>query len=153
MMNWAADDAAAAANKVQSEQAYDINNEQNRATIEAQELTVKLAEINLEKYLSGDFKQQLQDLDGNVIMGNVVGRNGINGGPHQGPGDILPNITHTAGIEVFSPLIRIHGTVIAGNHITGNYYGIWTRLVPALQRSANTYSRVRVPVFQLFKPL
>ncbi len=94
-----------------------------------------------------------QDLNGNVIMDNTVGRNAINGGPHGGPGDRLPNLIHTAGIEVFSPLIRLRGTVIFGNHITGDYYGIWTRLVQPLQRGANSYSRVHSPLVQLFKPL
>lgn len=94
-----------------------------------------------------------QDIDGNVIVGNNIGRNAVNGGPNHGPGDVLPGVTHTAGILIFSPFEPVSGTVIEGNRISGNYFGIWTRLVPPLNRNLNTYSHVHAPVHQLFRPV
>jgi parallel beta-helix repeat protein len=94
-----------------------------------------------------------QDLNGNVLLDNIIGRNAVNGGPNHGPGDVLPGVTHTAGILIFSPFSPITGTVIEGNRISNNYFGIWTRLVPPLDRSLNTFKRVHTAVHQLYRPV
>jgi parallel beta-helix repeat protein len=89
-----------------------------------------------------------QDLNGNVLVGNVIGRNAINGGPNGGPGDVGPGVTHTTGILIWSAFKPITGTVIVGNRITNNYFGVWTRLVIARDRAANIFRHVRFPVYQ-----
>ncbi len=58
----------ALANKVTSEQQYKLNVDQSDSNIKSQELTVEVAKINLEKYMKGDYMQQIQDLDGNIQL-------------------------------------------------------------------------------------
>jgi parallel beta-helix repeat protein len=91
-----------------------------------------------------------QNLNGNVIKGNVLGRNAV-GGSTGHPGDSDAAVTHTVGILVWSWIDPLKGTVISGNHIAHNYFGIWTEHVPAMKRSANSYRHVRVPLFQRAK--
>jgi parallel beta-helix repeat protein len=88
-----------------------------------------------------------QDLNGNIIRDNVIGRNAV-GGAHGGPGDDDGGIHHTAGILVWSKVTRITRIQVSGNHINQNYFGIWTKNVPRLQRAANHYVHVRVPLSQ-----
>jgi parallel beta-helix repeat protein len=88
-----------------------------------------------------------QDLNGNVIRDNIVGRNAL-GAPNEGPGDGDAGIHQTAGILVWSAFGRITGLQVSGNHISGNYFGIWTQRAPQLRRDANRYSNVRVPLSQ-----
>jgi parallel beta-helix repeat protein len=88
-----------------------------------------------------------QDLNGNVIRDNVIGRNAI-GGAHGGPGDGDGGIHHTAGILAWSKLTKITRIEVSGNRISQNYFGIWTKNVPRLQRSANHYTHVLVPLSQ-----
>ncbi len=88
-----------------------------------------------------------QDLDGNVIWNNVIGRNGL-GGPHGGPGDADAGVRHTAGILVWSDVTRLTGISIAGNRISHDYFGIWSKRSSRVRRSANRYRHVRVPVRQ-----
>jgi parallel beta-helix repeat protein len=88
-----------------------------------------------------------QDLNDNVIQDNVIGLNAI-GGSTGGPGDGDGGVTHTTGILVWSSVTKIRRIRIAGNRITDDYFGIWTRHAPHLRRSANRYRRVRVPVMQ-----
>jgi parallel beta-helix repeat protein len=88
-----------------------------------------------------------QNLDGNIIKGNVLGRNAL-GTPGGHPGDGDAGVTHTVGILVWSWVDMLKGTKISGNHIAHNYFGIWTQHVPQLKRSANRYRHVRVALFQ-----
>ncbi len=89
-----------------------------------------------------------QDLSGNVIRDNVIGRNGISGGSNNGPGDGEAGIHHTAGILVWSAYARIASLQVAGNRISDNHFGIWTKHAPHLRRRANRFRRVRVPLSQ-----
>jgi parallel beta-helix repeat protein len=84
-----------------------------------------------------------QDLNGNVIRDNVIGRNAVNG-----PGDGDAGIHHTAGILVWSAKTRITRLHVSGNRISRDYFGIWTRNTPRLKRAANHYRHVRVPLRQ-----
>jgi parallel beta-helix repeat protein len=88
-----------------------------------------------------------QNLNGNVIRDNIVGRNAL-GDPNSGPGDDDAGIHHTAGILVWSAFSRITRLQVSGNRISGNYFGIWTQNAPPMPRAANHYSQVRVPLSQ-----
>ncbi len=88
-----------------------------------------------------------QDLNGNVVEDNVVGRNAI-GGAKGGPGDDDAGMHQTAGILVWSGFTRITQLTVSGNHVSDNYFGIWTQLAPPLSRAANRYVNVRVPLRQ-----
>jgi hypothetical protein len=89
-----------------------------------------------------------QDLNGNVIRNNVIGRNGISGGANNGPGDGEAGIHHTAGILVWSAYTKITQIQISGNRISDDHFGIWTKHAPDLRRRANHYRHVRVPLSQ-----
>ncbi|HZU60653.1 MAG TPA: right-handed parallel beta-helix repeat-containing protein, partial [Solirubrobacteraceae bacterium] len=67
-----------------------------------------------------------QYLDGNVILNNIVGRNAL-GSPSSGPGDGDGGVKRTTGILVWSWVTKITGTRIAGNRISHDYFGIWTK--------------------------
>jgi parallel beta-helix repeat protein len=88
-----------------------------------------------------------QDLNGNVIRDNVVGRNAL-GGSHGGPGDGDAGIHQTAGILVWSWRTRITRIDVSGNHIGENYFGIWTKNTPRLSRAANQFRNVTVHLSQ-----
>lgn len=88
-----------------------------------------------------------QDLNGNVIRDNVIGRNAI-GGSHGGPGDGDAGIHRTAGIVVWSWRIKISRIEVSGNRIGENYFGIWTKNTPRLSRAANQFKNVAVRLSQ-----
>lgn len=91
-----------------------------------------------------------QNLNGNIIKGNTIGRNAL-GAPGGHPGDGDAGVTHTVGILVWSWITPLKGTVVSGNHIAHDYFGIWTEHVPPIKRSANSYRHVRYPLFQRAK--
>lgn len=84
-----------------------------------------------------------QDLNGTVIRDNVIGRNAVGG-----PGDYDAGIHHTAGIVVWSAVVKITRLQVSGNRISDNHFGIWTENAPRLKRSANDYRDVAVPLSQ-----
>jgi nitrous oxidase accessory protein NosD len=88
-----------------------------------------------------------QNLNGNVIRGNVIGRNGL-GAPHSGPGDQDAGVRHTTGILVWSEAIKLKGIRITGNRISHDHFGIWTHHSSPVKRKANRYSHVQVPLRQ-----
>lgn len=88
-----------------------------------------------------------QDLNGNVIRDNVVGRNAL-GGSHGGPGDGDAGIHQTAGILVWSWRIKITRLEVSGNRIGENYFGIWTKNTPRLSAAANQFRNVVVRLSQ-----
>ena len=59
-----------------------------------------------------------QNLNGNRIINNTIGRNNLAGDPDSG--DMVPT-----GIIIFSAVVPIVNTNVAGNTITGNEIGIW----------------------------
>ena len=102
-----------------------------------------LAGVTLHSHAPG------QDLSGNVITHNILSNDGLHGYPNGAPGDSDAGITHTVGIAVWSAVTPLSGTVIAGNQISNDYYGIWTQHVPKIAKSANTFaSTVTVRLFQ-----
>jgi hypothetical protein len=89
-----------------------------------------------------------QDLNGNVIVGNSLSGDGIAGNPGGTPGDVDYGITHTVGIVIASSVTPLQGTVVAGNTVSNDYYGIWTKNVPTISASANTFNGVTTPLSQ-----
>lgn len=82
-----------------------------------------------------------QYVNGNVIVGNTLNDDGLTG-------DVDFGVTHTVGILVASAVSELSGTVIAGNRISDEYYGIWTKNVPAISASSNTFTNVTDPLTQ-----
>jgi parallel beta-helix repeat protein len=90
-----------------------------------------------------------QYFNGNKITGNTFLHDGLAGNAGGKPGDVDAGITRSVGIIVFSAVTPLVGTVISGNHLGNEYYGIWTEHVPTIKKSANTFAKsVTVDVFQ-----
>jgi len=90
-----------------------------------------------------------QYFNDNRIVDNTFLNDGIAGNTGHTPGDSDAGITHSVGIIVWSAITPIRGTVITGNTLGDEYYGIWTQNVPTITPSANTFATgVTVPVFQ-----
>src|SRR5262249_3943707 len=58
----------AEAKKIQAEEAYKIVQSQNESDIKSAEITLQLAEIDLRKYVEGDYPQALKDILGQISM-------------------------------------------------------------------------------------
>jgi parallel beta-helix repeat protein len=90
-----------------------------------------------------------QDFNGNQIIDNSFGHDAIHGFPTGAPGDDQAGISHTAGIIIFSEFTKLVGTVVRGNRLSNEYYGIWTQNVPRLRTKANTFAKsVTTKLFQ-----
>jgi Right handed beta helix region len=89
-----------------------------------------------------------EDLNGNVLKGNVFGTNDLEGDPDFG-GNTPPAIDpSTTGIIVATAVNPITITIV-GNRIANDVYGIWmTPGVTAITtHPANTFVRVTTPIF------
>ena len=53
---------------------------------------------------------------------------------------------------VFSAVVHVTGTVIQGNTISNNYYGIWVANADTSAIKNNTFTNVTVPVFVVPPP-
>ena len=91
-----------------------------------------------------------QDLNDNQIIDNSFSHDGLHGGyPNGGPGDVQAGVTHTAGIIIFSAVTKLAGTVVRGNRLSDEYYGIWTEDLPTMSTAANTFAKnVTTKLFQ-----
>jgi nitrous oxidase accessory protein NosD len=91
-----------------------------------------------------------QDFNGNQIIDNSFGHDALHGYASGAPGDVDPGITQTTGIIIFSDVTKLRGTVVRGNRLSGEYYGIWTMNVPRIKGSANTFAgSVTVAMLQI----
>jgi parallel beta-helix repeat protein len=81
------------------------------------------------------------DLNGNVIVGNVLESDNLNGDPDAG-------VFETTGILVFSAVDPMEGIVVRGNTIEHTHFGIWTQNLPLIPRRSNSFFDVQVPVHQ-----
>jgi len=81
-----------------------------------------------------------EDLNGNVIVRNFIGKNNVLGDPLDGaPGTA---VTKPTGVLVFSGGTPVSVT-IAHNHIFNNFFGIWlSKPVTAFGLKTNTFSHV-----------
>ena len=89
-------------------------------------------------------KGQFEDLNGNRVIGNAIGKNNLGGDPLDFPAS--PKDTVTTGILVFSGGTPV--TVkIAFNHIFNNKIGIWlSKAVTASGLGTNTFTNVTTPI-------
>jgi parallel beta-helix repeat protein len=81
-----------------------------------------------------------QDLSGNTIINNIVSNDGIDGYPNGAPGDSDAGVTHSVGILLWSAATQLSGMTVSGNQVSSDYYGIWTKHVPAIPATANTFA-------------
>jgi len=87
---------------------------------------------------------QHEDLSGNTIIGNRIGRNNLRGDPLDSPAS--PKDLRTTGVLVFSGGTRVR-VIIARNLISRNFYGIWlSRPVHVHGLRTNVFRHVRIPV-------
>jgi nitrous oxidase accessory protein NosD len=89
-----------------------------------------------------------QDLNGNRIIDNSFSHDALDGNGPGKPGDSDAGLTKSAGIILFSAFTKLKGTVVRGNKLSNEYYGIWTQNVPPIRKSLNKFANVTVPVFQ-----
>jgi nitrous oxidase accessory protein NosD len=86
-----------------------------------------------------------EDLNGNVIVGNSIGKNNVDGDTLDGPPG--PSDPHTTGVLVYSGGTPVTVT-IALNRIFDNHYGIWLSTpVKAFGLRTNRFSHVVIRVF------
>ncbi len=89
-----------------------------------------------------------QDLNGNRFIDNQLSLNGSTGDAGK-PGDEDTPLRKTAGIEIFSAVTKLEGTVVKGNQISKEQVGIFTVNVPPIKLAANTFTEVETPLEQL----
>jgi hypothetical protein len=83
----------------------------------------------------------MQDVNGIHILANTFGTNNVAGDTDSGD-------LHTTAIILFSAVVPVTGTVVAGNTISGDTYGIWkTANVKATGLAGNHFSGVGTDVF------
>lgn len=86
-----------------------------------------------------------EDLGGNRIIANRVGDDGVSVA-RGGPGSL--GIGATVGIIAYSAAKPISSIVISANSISAVHFGIWTRRVGPIDRSANSFTDVEVELEQ-----
>ena len=100
-----------------------------------------LSGVTMHAHIVG--KGQFEDLNGNVIIANSIGKNNIDGDPLDGvPGTSDP---HTTGVLVYSAErgSRRHRVQ---SHIQ-QHYGIWlSKAVKASGLRTNVFTKVNIPV-------
>ena len=89
-------------------------------------------------------KNQFEDLNGNVIVANAIGKNNVDGDPLDGPPG--PSDPHTTGVLVYSGGTPVHVN-ISLNHISNNFYGIWlSKAVTATGLGTNVFNNVNIHI-------
>ena len=87
---------------------------------------------------------QFEDLSGNKVIGNAIGKNNLGGDPLDAPAS--PTDKKTTGVLVFSGGTPVTVT-IAFNHIFNNHFGIWlSKPVTASGLGTNTFTNVTTPI-------
>ena len=87
---------------------------------------------------------QFEDLSGNKIIGNVIGKNNIDGDPLDSPAS--PEDLQTTGVLVFSGGTPVSVT-IARNLISRDAIGIWlSKPVTAHGLLSNVFRHVKTPI-------
>jgi hypothetical protein len=87
---------------------------------------------------------QFEDLNGNTITGNKIGKNNSGGDPLDSPAS--PEDLQTTGVLVFSGGAPVSVT-IARNLISNNHFGIWlSKPVTAYGLRTNVFANVNTPI-------
>jgi hypothetical protein len=87
---------------------------------------------------------QVEDLNGNTIIGNKIGKNNTGGDPLDSPAS--PEDLQTTGVLVFSGGAPVSVT-IARNLISNNHFGIWlSQPVTAHGLQTNVFANVNTPI-------
>jgi len=87
---------------------------------------------------------QFEDLSGNNVIGNDIGKNNLDGDTLDHP--VSPEDLVTTGILVFSGGTPVTLTIVR-NHIFDNAIGIWlSKAVTAFGLTANTFTNVTTPI-------
>ncbi len=87
---------------------------------------------------------QFEDLNGNTIIGNKIGKNNIDGDPLDSPAS--PSDLSPTGVLVFSGGAPVSVT-IARNLISDNHFGIWlSKPVTAHGLRTNVFVNVNTPI-------
>jgi len=87
---------------------------------------------------------QFEDLSGNNVIGNDIGKNNLDGDSLDHP--VSPEDLVTTGILVFSGGTPVTLTIVR-NHIFDNTIGIWlSKAVTAFGLTANTFTNVTTPI-------
>ena len=87
---------------------------------------------------------QVEDLNGNTIIGNTIGKNNTGGDPLDSPAS--PEDLQTTGVLVFSGGAPVSVT-IARNLISNNHFGIWlSQPVTAYGLRTNVFANVNTPI-------
>ena len=82
-----------------------------------------------------------QDLNGNVVTGNLIGVNNLDGDNAFAP--VLDDQTTGVLVGTVDPLT----IVVKGNVITGDHFGIWTTGPVTVQHAKNNlFLKVAVPI-------
>ena len=107
----------------------------------------ELAGVTMHAHTLG--KGQFEDMSGNNVIGNKIGRNNTGGDPLDcppGSATCSPQDLATTGILVFSagtPVVL----KIAFNHVFNNKIGIWlSKVVTASGLGTNTFTNVTTPI-------
>jgi parallel beta-helix repeat protein len=91
------------------------------------------------------------DVNGNSIIGNTVGVNSLLDGPGgNSPGSHNSHSTQTTGIMVDAPAGPVTGTIIQGNTVSGNYFGIYLQAGASsstVSGNSVTVTKGGVPIF------
>ena len=92
---------------------------------------------------------QFEDLSGNRVIGNIIGKNNLDGDALDcppGSTTCSPQDLVTTGVLVFSGGTPVT-TTIAFNHISSNAIGIWlSKAVTAAGLKTNTFRNVTTPI-------
>lgn len=92
---------------------------------------------------------QFEDLNGNKVIGNIIGKNNLDGDTLDcppGSTTCSPQDLVTTGVLVFSGGTKVK-TTIAFNHISNNAIGIWlSKVVHAAGLRTNTFRNVGKPI-------
>ena len=87
---------------------------------------------------------QFEDLNGNTITANKIGKNNVKGDTLDSPAS--PKDLQTTGVLVFSGGIPVSVT-ISRNLISNNYFGIWlSKPVTAHGLRTNVFAHVHTPI-------
>ncbi|MFI5274515.1 MAG: nitrous oxide reductase family maturation protein NosD [Ktedonobacterales bacterium] len=101
-----------------------------------------LAGVTLHSHIPG-----VQDINDNVIVGNTLVHNALDGRGPGKPGDSDTSDTHTTDLLIAGASL-VSGTVVTGNHLRDAYFGIWTQTAAPIDADDNQFNDITVHLHQ-----